>query len=275
MIHIFISHDPAHVKRGATGHALPGYTATVLDADGNRCAPGEIGRLAVKGPTGCRYLADERQKDYVQNGWNVTGDAYVLDMDGYFHYQARTDDMIISAGYNIAGPGSRGRAAVASRGRRVRRGRLAGRGARHDRQGVRRREAGQAKGEALAVELQEHCEAQYRAVQVSARDRVRRRAAAHGDGKAAALQAEARNDRPGSPAMMQILQPPEWARPKGLLQRNLGERRNHRLHRRAGRLDRRPAIRGENRSAGNSGRRSRTSSRCWRRPAGGPSTWCG
>jgi 2-aminobenzoate-CoA ligase len=104
MIHIFISHDPAHVKRGATGHALPGYTATVLDADGNRCAPGEIGRLAVKGPTGCRYLADERQREYVQNGWNVTGDAYVLDMDGYFHYQARTDDMIISAGYNIAGP---------------------------------------------------------------------------------------------------------------------------------------------------------------------------
>jgi 2-aminobenzoate-CoA ligase len=104
MIHIFISHDPAHVKRGATGHALPGYSATVLDANGNRCAPGEIGRLAVKGPTGCRYLADERQKEYVQNGWNVTGDAYVLDMDGYFHYQARTDDMIISAGYNIAGP---------------------------------------------------------------------------------------------------------------------------------------------------------------------------
>jgi 2-aminobenzoate-CoA ligase len=104
MIHIFISHDPAHVKRGATGHALPGYSATVLDAEGNRCAPGEIGRLAVKGPTGCRYLADERQKEYVQNGWNVTGDAYVLDMDGYFHYQARTDDMIISAGYNIAGP---------------------------------------------------------------------------------------------------------------------------------------------------------------------------
>ena len=104
MIHIFISHDPAHVKRGATGHALPGYSATVLDANGNRCAPGEIGRLAVKGPTGCRYLADARQKDYVQNGWNVTGDAYVLDMDGYFHYQARTDDMIISAGYNIAGP---------------------------------------------------------------------------------------------------------------------------------------------------------------------------
>jgi 2-aminobenzoate-CoA ligase len=104
MIHIFISHQPEHVKRGATGHAIPGYTAAVLDENGERCAPGQIGRLAVKGPTGCRYLADERQEIYVQNGWNVTGDAYVMDMDGYFIYQARTDDMIISAGYNIAGP---------------------------------------------------------------------------------------------------------------------------------------------------------------------------
>ena len=104
MIHIFISHEPARVKRGATGYALPGYTATVLDENGKPCAPGTIGKLAVKGPTGCRYLADERQKDYVQNGWNLTGDAYLLDEEGYFHYQARTDDMIISAGYNIAGP---------------------------------------------------------------------------------------------------------------------------------------------------------------------------
>ena len=104
MIHIFISHAPEHAKRGATGQAIPGYTAAVLDENGERCAPGQIGRLAVKGPTGCRYLADDRQKIYVQNGWNVTGDAYVMDMDGYFLYQARTDDMIISAGYNIAGP---------------------------------------------------------------------------------------------------------------------------------------------------------------------------
>jgi len=104
MIHIFISHSPEHAKRGATGHAIPGYTAAVLDENGERCAPGQIGRLAVKGPTGCRYLADERQASYVQNGWNLTGDAYVMDMDGYFIYQARTDDMIISAGYNIAGP---------------------------------------------------------------------------------------------------------------------------------------------------------------------------
>jgi 2-aminobenzoate-CoA ligase len=104
MIHIFISHAPEHAKRGATGQAIPGYTAAVLDENGARCAPGQIGRLAVKGPTGCRYLADERQTAYVQNGWNLTGDAYVMDMDGYFLYQARTDDMIISAGYNIAGP---------------------------------------------------------------------------------------------------------------------------------------------------------------------------
>ena len=109
MIHIFISHTPERVRRGATGYAIPGYQARVIDAEGKPCAPGVVGRLAVKGPTGCRYLADERQKDYVpaqgeMRGWNLTGDAYLMDADGYFHYQARTDDMIISAGYNIAGP---------------------------------------------------------------------------------------------------------------------------------------------------------------------------
>jgi 2-aminobenzoate-CoA ligase len=104
MIHIFISHTPDRVKRSATGYAIPGYRATVLDEEGRVCAPGSVGRLAVKGPTGCRYLADERQKNYVQKGWNVTGDAYLMDDEGYFFYQARTDDMIISAGYNIAGP---------------------------------------------------------------------------------------------------------------------------------------------------------------------------
>ena len=104
MMHIFISHTPERVRRGATGYAIPGYQAAVLDEDGKPCKPGEVGRLAVKGPTGCRYLADDRQKNYVQHGWNITGDAYVQDEDGYFFYQARTDDMIISAGYNIAGP---------------------------------------------------------------------------------------------------------------------------------------------------------------------------
>jgi 2-aminobenzoate-CoA ligase len=107
MIHIFISHTPERVRRGATGYAIPGYHAAVLDDEGRECKPGEIGKLAVKGPTGCRYLADDRQKNYVpwpDKGWNVTGDAYLRDEDGYFFYQARTDDMIISAGYNIAGP---------------------------------------------------------------------------------------------------------------------------------------------------------------------------
>ncbi|HWI39049.1 MAG TPA: benzoate-CoA ligase family protein [Burkholderiales bacterium] len=107
MMHIFISHTPERVRRGATGYAIPGYQATILDDEGNECKPGEVGKLAVKGPTGCRYLADDRQKNYVpwpEKGWNVTGDAYLKDEDGYFFYQARTDDMIISAGYNIAGP---------------------------------------------------------------------------------------------------------------------------------------------------------------------------
>ncbi len=104
MIHMFVSHTPERARRGATGYAIPGYQATVLDDAGKPCPPDVVGRLAVKGPTGCRYLADERQKDYVQNGWNITGDAYKRDRDGYFYYQARTDDMIISAGYNIAGP---------------------------------------------------------------------------------------------------------------------------------------------------------------------------
>lgn len=104
MIHIFISHAVDRVRRGATGYAIPGYVATVLDDEGKPCAPGVVGKLAVKGPTGCKYLADERQRVYVQNGWNVTGDAYAMDEDGYFYFQARADDMIISAGYNIAGP---------------------------------------------------------------------------------------------------------------------------------------------------------------------------
>ena len=104
LLHIFISHDEAHAKPGATGTPVPGYVACVLDDDGRPLPPGQVGRLAVKGPTGCRYLADERQRQYVSNGWNMTGDAYLMDADGYFIYQARTDDMIISGGYNIAGP---------------------------------------------------------------------------------------------------------------------------------------------------------------------------
>ena len=104
MIHIFISSPPEAVRRGAIGQVVPGYQARIVDDDGQPLPPGAVGRLAVKGPTGCRYLADVRQSQYVQDGWNLTGDAFSMDADGYFFYQARTDDMIVSAGYNIAGP---------------------------------------------------------------------------------------------------------------------------------------------------------------------------
>jgi 2-aminobenzoate-CoA ligase len=104
LFHIFISADEAHARGGATGLVVPGYRAAILDDVGHELPPGQVGRLAVKGPTGCKYLADARQAHYVQHGWNLTGDAYLLDADGQFVYQARTDDMIISGGYNIAGP---------------------------------------------------------------------------------------------------------------------------------------------------------------------------
>ncbi|MGD7277558.1 AMP-binding protein, partial [Ralstonia pseudosolanacearum] len=104
MLHIFISAADGDVRPGATGKPVPGYVARVVDEHGNTVPPGTVGRLAVQGPTGCRYLADERQRNYVKDGWNLTGDAYVMDEDGYFHYHSRTDDMIVSSGYNIASP---------------------------------------------------------------------------------------------------------------------------------------------------------------------------
>jgi 2-aminobenzoate-CoA ligase len=104
MLHIFIGSPEPEIRAGATGKPVPGYEARVVDDNGDEVAPGTIGRLAVRGPTGCRYLADKRQRQYVQNGWNITGDTYLMDADGYFWYQARSDDMIVSAGYNIAGP---------------------------------------------------------------------------------------------------------------------------------------------------------------------------
>ncbi len=104
MLHIFISASGHEIRPGSTGRAVPGYVAEVQDPDGRPVPDGELGWLAVKGPTGCRYLRGDRQGTYVQDGWNITGDVYVRDADGYFHYQARADDMIVSAGYNIAGP---------------------------------------------------------------------------------------------------------------------------------------------------------------------------
>jgi 2-aminobenzoate-CoA ligase len=104
MLHIFISAGGDDIRPGSTGRAVPGYVAEVQDPEGRPVRDGELGRLAVKGPTGCRYLRGDRQTTYVQDGWNVTGDVYVRDGDGYFRYQARADDMIVTAGYNIAGP---------------------------------------------------------------------------------------------------------------------------------------------------------------------------
>jgi 2-aminobenzoate-CoA ligase len=104
MIHIFISAAPDEVKIGAVGKVVPGYQAKIMDGAMNEVPRGTVGRLAVRGPTGCRYLDDTRQSTYVQDGWNLTGDMFLQDKDGYFFYQARADDMIISAGYNIAGP---------------------------------------------------------------------------------------------------------------------------------------------------------------------------
>ena len=104
MLHVFVGSADEAIRPGSTGRPVPGYSATILDDSGRPVPDGEPGRLAVKGPTGCRYLRDDRQRSYVHDGWNITGDTYVKDADGYYWFQARSDDMIISAGYNIAGP---------------------------------------------------------------------------------------------------------------------------------------------------------------------------
>ncbi|RKE21282.1 AMP-binding protein [Streptomyces sp. TLI_171] len=104
LLHVFISSADHEIRPGATGRVVPGYRARIVDEHGRPVPDGEPGLLAVKGPTGCRYLGDERQRQQVKDGWNLTGDTYVRDADGYFWYQARSDDMIVSAGYNIAAP---------------------------------------------------------------------------------------------------------------------------------------------------------------------------
>jgi 2-aminobenzoate-CoA ligase len=104
VFHIYISAAGNEVRRGAVGKAVPGFTARIVDDDGNEVPRGTVGRLAIIGPVGCRYLDDPRQRDYVRNGWNYPGDAFVEDEDGYFFYQSRADDMIVTAGYNVGGP---------------------------------------------------------------------------------------------------------------------------------------------------------------------------
>ncbi|MBT0567569.1 AMP-binding protein [Williamsia sp. CHRR-6] len=104
LLHIFISAADDDIRPGSTGRVVPGYRARIQDVHGNELADGTAGLLAVQGPTGCRYLNDTRQRDYVRDGWNLTGDTYTRDADGYFWYHARSDDMIVSSGYNIAAP---------------------------------------------------------------------------------------------------------------------------------------------------------------------------
>lgn len=104
MFHIFISSAGGDVRRGAIGKVVPGYAAKVVGEDGQELPRGAVGKLAVVGPTGCKYMDDARQLNYVRNGWNYPGDAFLQDADGYFFYQARADDMIITAGYNVGGP---------------------------------------------------------------------------------------------------------------------------------------------------------------------------
>ena len=104
MLHIFVSNTIGNAAAGSTGCPIAGYEAKIVDENMQEVPDGTVGKLAVRGPTGCRYLADQRQTSYVRDGWNLTGDAFTRDADGRFHFAARTDDMIVSAGYNIAGP---------------------------------------------------------------------------------------------------------------------------------------------------------------------------
>ena len=195
MLHIFIGSPEDEIRPGATGKPVPGYEARVVDDDGNEVPPDTIGRLAVRGPTGCRYLADKRQRQYVQNGWNITGDTYLMDADGYFWYQARSDDMIVSAGYNIAGPEVESallaHPAVAECGVV---------GAPDEERGqivkayvvLRPGHSGDAATTKIAAGVRQGDD---RALQISPRHRIRHRAAAHPDRQAATLRAAPHGER--------------------------------------------------------------------------------
>ena len=261
MLHIFIGSPEDEMRAGLDRQAVPGYEARVVDDDGHDVPPGTVGRLAVRGPTGCRYLADERQRKYVQNGWNITGDTYLMDADGYFWYQARSDDMIISAGYNIAGPGGRSGAAA-----RIRRSPNAAWSARPTRSAGRSSRptsccAPATTGDAAMTRaLQDFVKATIapykypRAIEFVAElpktqtgklqrfelRRTRRRTAPRASSpreenavtRTERVRRAARDDEP-----RKTLQPPGWPRAEGLRQRHQGARRV-RLRRRHGRLGR-------------------------------------
>ena len=155
MLHIFIGSPADEARPGSCGRPVPGYEARIVDDDMQTLPPGEVGKLAVRGPTGCRYLDDPRQSHYVRDGWNLTGDAFSMDADGYFWFQARTDDMIISSGYNISRLRGRGGAARAPAGRRVR----GGRGARRASAGTSSRRSSSPPRPVEARVLQDHVKA--------------------------------------------------------------------------------------------------------------------
>ena len=247
---------------------MPGYEATVVGPDMQPLPAGEVGRLAVRGPTGCRYLADPRQTEYVVDGWNLTGDAFRMDEDGYFWFEARNDDLIVSSGYNISPfevetallehDAVAECAVVASpdeaRGHVVKAFVVLAEGVAGD--------------DALVERAADARQGADRAVQVPAPGRVPRRAAADPDRQGAAQRAAQAG------GLMRALQPPGWPRPRGYAQRHRGER-PARVRRRPDRLGRETAPSPRPTSPARSARRSRTSSRCWPRPAPAPSTSCG
>ena len=159
MLHIFISNRLDDLAPGSTGKPVRGYEARIVDEDMKELPRGTVGRLAVRGPTGCRYLADERQRNYVRDGWNLTGDSFVQDEAGYFHFAARSDDMIISAGYNIAGPEVEAALLTPCRRARMRRDRRCRRRARPDRAGACRAGRRRRADAETAKRLQDHVKA--------------------------------------------------------------------------------------------------------------------
>ena len=191
MLHIFITNRIGDAAPGATGTAgrrLRGARSSTTTC--NEVPRGTVGRLAVRGPTGCRYLADERQTDYVRDGWNLTGDTFMQDADGYFQFAARTDDMIISAGYNIAGPEVEAALLSHRRGRGMRGDRRARRGARPDRRGARRAASRASPATRRCVEAAAGSrQGDDRALQISALGQVHRRAAEDADRQDPALPA--------------------------------------------------------------------------------------
>ena len=228
MLHIFIGAPAGKIKPGATGIPVPGYEAKIVDEEGRELPRGSVGLLAVRGPTGCRYLADPRQTVYVRDGWNFTGDTYRLDEDGYYWHQARSDDMIVSAGYNIAGPEVEG--ALLSHPSVLECAVVGAPDLAHDTTIVKAYvvpRPGQQADAAFVAALQDHVTRRDRALQMPARHQLRRGAAAHRIRQGAAFRAaracQGRSREgsldvspPNKPIVVPALVPEDEAGPKSL-----------------------------------------------------------